>query len=151
MTYRWPNIKCVCDDKCSVKTVFRSLVFTQWYKLRLFFNPLPHNLTFWFLTTMEKNTFENIVRKGENAGHQHFLLFSQCFLFFQAQFPVLELSLKCRLQNTFILDHQDFCCSVKSYEIIYINPTHCLPSCSEVKGQGEGDLYQSCVKFRKCW
>ena len=22
---------------------------------------------------------ENIVRKGENAGYQHFLLFSQCF------------------------------------------------------------------------
>ena len=24
-------------------------------------------------------TLENIVRKGENAGHQHFLLFPQCF------------------------------------------------------------------------
>ena len=23
---------------------------------------------------------ENIVGKGENAGHQHFLLFPQCFL-----------------------------------------------------------------------
>ena len=27
-----------------------------------------------------KKHFENIVGKGENAGNQHFLLFSQCFL-----------------------------------------------------------------------
>ena len=26
-----------------------------------------------------KKTFENIVRKGENAGNQHFLLFPRCF------------------------------------------------------------------------
>ena len=26
-----------------------------------------------------KKTFENIVGKGENAGNQHFLLFSHCF------------------------------------------------------------------------
>ena len=30
-------------------------------------------------TTLEKNPFENIVGKGENAGSQHFLLFPQCF------------------------------------------------------------------------
>ena len=28
---------------------------------------------------LTKNTFENIVGKGENAGYQHFLLFPQCF------------------------------------------------------------------------
>ena len=28
----------------------------------------------------EDASFENIVGKGENAGHQHFLLFPQCFL-----------------------------------------------------------------------
>ena len=28
----------------------------------------------------EKNAFEDIVEKGENAGHQHFLPFPQCFL-----------------------------------------------------------------------
>ena len=27
------------------------------------------------LTTLGKKPFENIVRKGENAGNQHFLLF----------------------------------------------------------------------------
>ena len=29
---------------------------------------------------LKKETFENIVRKGENAGNQHFLLVQQCFL-----------------------------------------------------------------------
>ena len=33
-----------------------------------------------FLPTMEKKAFETIVGKGENAGHQHFLLFLQYFL-----------------------------------------------------------------------
>ena len=28
----------------------------------------------------EKETFENIMGKGENAGDQHFLLYPQCFL-----------------------------------------------------------------------
>ena len=32
------------------------------------------------LTTMKKRAFENLVGKGENAGYQHFLLFSQGFL-----------------------------------------------------------------------
>ena len=32
------------------------------------------------LTTMRKKPFKNIVKKTENAGNQHFLLFSRCFL-----------------------------------------------------------------------
>ena len=32
------------------------------------------------LTTLRMKAFENIVRKRENAGNQHILLFSQCFL-----------------------------------------------------------------------
>ena len=28
----------------------------------------------------EKEAFENVVGKGENAGNQHFLPFPQCFL-----------------------------------------------------------------------
>ena len=31
------------------------------------------------LTTLKEELFENIMGKGENAGHQHFLLFPQCF------------------------------------------------------------------------
>ena len=32
------------------------------------------------LTTLKKKALENTVGKEENAGNQHFLLFSQCFL-----------------------------------------------------------------------
>ena len=37
------------------------------------------------LTTRKGKTYENIVGRGENAGNQHFLLFSQCFLSHQRQ------------------------------------------------------------------
>ena len=40
-------------------------------------NPLPQPL---LIMTLQENAFENFVRKGENAGNQHFLLFPQCFL-----------------------------------------------------------------------
>ena len=33
--------------------------------------------------TLIEMAFENIVRKGENAGNQHFLLFPQCFLSYE--------------------------------------------------------------------
>ena len=41
---------------------------------------LPHNPV---SSTVKQRTFENIVGKGANAGDQHFLLFSQCFLPYQ--------------------------------------------------------------------
>ena len=37
------------------------------------------------LNNSDKETFENIVEIGENAGNQHFLLFPQCFLPYQRQ------------------------------------------------------------------
>ena len=49
------------------------------------FNSLPHNPDFY-----EKKAFENIVGKAENAGHQHFLLFPQCFLLFPTQISIFE-------------------------------------------------------------
>ena len=33
--------------------------------------------------TLKKKAIANIVEKGENAGNQQFLLFQQCFLYFQ--------------------------------------------------------------------
>ena len=38
--------------------------------------------------------FEKIIKKAENAGKQHFLLFPQCLFIFQIQFHYLSLS-KC--------------------------------------------------------
>ena len=56
---------------------------------------LPRNTTQLFTTqsrllTTPLRTLENIVGKGENAGNQHFLLFSQCFLPSQRQISILE-------------------------------------------------------------
>ena len=41
---------------------------------------------------------ENIVRKRENGGNQHFLLFRRCFLPFETLIPSLKSHIFCRLQ-----------------------------------------------------
>ena len=46
----------------------------------------------------KNNTLENIVRKEENAGNQHFLLFPLCFLPYPRKIAPFETHLKCRLQ-----------------------------------------------------
>ena len=40
--------------------------------------------------TFKERPFENIVRKGVNAGNQHFLLFPKCFLPFPKQILIFE-------------------------------------------------------------
>ena len=42
------------------------------------------------LTNLKKKPFENIVGKGENASHQHFLLFPQCFLPFSKEISIFQ-------------------------------------------------------------
>ena len=42
------------------------------------------------LTTQRKQSFENIVEKGENAGNQHFLFFPQCFLLYLKQISTFD-------------------------------------------------------------
>ena len=44
----------------------------------------------------EREGFENIVGKGENAGNQHFL--PQCFILIPKQVLTLEPNLICRLK-----------------------------------------------------
>ena len=46
--------------------------------------------------------FGNIVRKGENAGNQHFLLFSQCIYSNDDKFKFL--SHDCHQHNAFDVD-----------------------------------------------
>ena len=50
----------------------------------------------------EKESLENIVGKGENAGNQHFLLFPQCFLLVTKQISNPQSLLFCRLQIRYI-------------------------------------------------
>ena len=52
-----------------------------------------------FFTTLRKKPFENIVRIGENAGSQRFLLFPGCFLPFQNQISIVHLHLLCHFAN----------------------------------------------------
>ena len=42
------------------------------------------------LTPLEKQAFENIVGKGENAGNQHFLFFRNVFYTSQHEFQFLS-------------------------------------------------------------
>ena len=55
------------------------------------------------LKTLKKKAFENIVGKGENAGHQHFLLFPQCFLPDQRQKIIILVTLTLSSANAFNL------------------------------------------------
>ena len=48
--------------------------------------------------TLRKRPFDNIVGKGENAGHQHFLLYPQCFLPIAKHILIFRSHLFCRLQ-----------------------------------------------------
>ena len=64
-----------------------SMHYVYPFTVMVFFNSLPHNPD---LTTFEKTTFENIAGKGENACHQHFLLFPQCFLSVPKQILIFQ-------------------------------------------------------------
>ena len=72
---------------------------------------LPHNPD---LNDLEKEVFENIVEKGENAGNQHFLRFLQPFLPFPIQISNFQSHLFCGLQMLLILTSPKFCYLVKS-------------------------------------
>ena len=50
------------------------------------------------LNKFMKKSLLKTVGKGENAGDEHFLLFLQCFLFYQRHVPPFELDLNCCLQ-----------------------------------------------------
>ena len=56
----------------------------------------------WLLMTLWKKSFENSLGKGENAGIQHFLLFSQCFLPFPTQVSSFQSHLFCHRQRLLV-------------------------------------------------
>ena len=60
-----------------------------------------------------KEAFEKIVAKGENAGHQHFLLFPQCFLTYKGNTAPLKPPRNCRLQMLTIWMLPKFCCLIQ--------------------------------------
>ena len=64
--------------------------------------------------TLKKKALENTVGKGENAGNQHFLLFSQGFLLYHREESSSKQSLICRLQMLSIWLRPKLCRLVKS-------------------------------------
>ena len=75
--------------------------------------PTLHKTKFNFNDSLSERPFENIVRKGENAGNQHFHLFPQYFLFFTKQSSIFESHLFCCLQMLSIWTGPKSCRSVK--------------------------------------
>ena len=82
---------------------------------------LPSVQQFRVLTTLGKEPFENIVGKGENAGIQHFLLFSKCFLSYRRHITTFEQELNCGLQTLWIWKFLKFCHVAKGLIIILLN------------------------------
>ena len=75
------------------------------------------------LTTLRKRPFQNIERKGENAGNQHFLLFPQCF----PPFPIINFKIQsflvCQVQIQYFEFGTKICCMVKSLQAFSPFPT----------------------------
>ena len=63
----------------------------------------------------KKRPFENIVGKGENAGNQQFLLFTQCFRPILKTNSVFKLNVFCCLQMLSIWASLKICRLVKSF------------------------------------
>ena len=67
------------NEPCSVKRWLNSLTndkTTDWPNFKAF---ADDNLNEAKMAKLFFDRVENIAGKGENAGHQHFLLFPQCF------------------------------------------------------------------------
>ena len=131
---------------CSFKTLTKTTSKTVWKKEEILptgvftfmFSPVSLEIPHLLFTkqslvlTFKTKPFENIVGKGENAGNQHFLLFSQCFLSYQRRIrkfhilssanalnlveSIISLLFK-ELKNTKFLRVSLFCSSRSSWEL----------------------------------
>ena len=88
-------------------------ILQKYYNQHWILEKLSYNRSITSLTNLRKKPFENIVRKGENAGNQHFLLFPQCFLLFLTQITIFQSHLFCRLQVLSIRTSVKICCLVE--------------------------------------
>ena len=61
--------------------------------------PLPFPKQALVFTCLQYKSFENIAGKGEIARNEQFLLFPQCFLYFQRTFYHFHQNQNCRLQT----------------------------------------------------
>ena len=72
----------------------------------LLFGKIPFTTQSRLLTTLKRRPSENVGKKGENAGNQHFSHFPQCFLplAFQKLFSFFQPYLLCSSRNAFDLE-----------------------------------------------
>ena len=77
--------------------LYHATIFIQLEALVALFLLTPYHITPTFMT-LRKETFENILGKGENAGNQHFLHFPKCFQPYPTQISVFHPHLFCLLQ-----------------------------------------------------
>ena len=77
---------------------------------------LTHSQTVPTLYDPVKEAFRKMVRKGENAGNQHFLLFPQCFLPFTKQISYIHPLLFCRMQMLSVWTSLKYCSLVELNE-----------------------------------
>ena len=69
-------------------------------------------------TTLDKKPFENIVKKGENTGNQHLILFPQCFQPYQRQKIIILSTLILSSANAFSLDQSKILSFGKEFKIL---------------------------------
>ena len=112
------------------------------------FIPLPKQSR--FLLTLRKKPSENIVRKGENADKQHFLLLPQCFLLYQRKITTFN-SLTIVLNYDKILDWS----KLKAVADNKINVTEelkfVLGRVENIGGKREYAGYQHFILFPQCF
>ena len=95
----WQNLKFMLSstmgfDTCTTKSwKYFFKPFNKGFWALIFYHTIP---TF---NDPDKESFWNIVEKGENAGNQHFLLFQQCFLPLSKHISIFGLHLFCHLQR----------------------------------------------------
>ena len=67
--------------------------------------------------------FENIVGKGENGGNQHFLLFPQCFLFYQEEKIIILTTFNMSSATAFNSDQSKILSFGKELSLYHTIPT----------------------------
>ena len=100
-----------CFQKACFPGASKGVIVWEWVNPQA---PKPSAKQSRLLTPLYKKPFKNIVGKGENGGHQHFLLFLQCFLLCRKDISIFHLHLFCCLQLLLFGISTEFCCLVKS-------------------------------------
>ena len=103
-----------CFQKACFPGASKGVILWEWVKM--------FSTQSLVVRTLKQRALENFVRKGENAGNQHFLLFPQCFPAYQDMFTS---SLYPRKTNVFRSIQESACLSVRPsvYKITFCQNT----------------------------